>query len=141
MTPEDAREAVKKYGNKTMAAQALGIPLTTFRRAFDSKQQGGVRAELKAAKTTKGNVKIKTLQEFRNEYDKSVVVPKKINAALKLMGRHGWVYEVEFARLAGLSMTDISAYRDMFADHVVTLRERRAWAGCPETALEMKENL
>ena len=80
----------------------------------------------------------RSLAEFRQTYDKDTIVPAKIKAALKVLGS-GWEYEVQFAKLAGLTLADLGNYRDQYADYVVTLREsRRAWAGTVATARAMK---
>lgn len=84
----------------------------------------------------------RSLEDFRAEYDKDFIVPKKIKEGLKLLGA-GWEYEVAFARLAGISLNDLSNYRDAFSDHVVVIRRdgKRAWAGNAATAAAMKEML
>jgi hypothetical protein len=83
----------------------------------------------------------RSLSEFRNTYDKSTIVPAKIKAALKALGAQGWEYEVQFVRMAGISPSDLGNFRDMFADHIVALKDRRAWAGSTKTATAMKEML
>lgn len=81
----------------------------------------------------------RSLTEFKNTYDKNTIVPAKIKAALKLLG-NGWDFEVNFAKLAGVSLADLGNFREMFVDHVVTLKEsRRAWAGTIATAKAMRE--
>jgi lambda repressor-like predicted transcriptional regulator len=81
----------------------------------------------------------RTLTEFKQAYDKDTIIPAKVKAALKMLGV-GWEYEVAFARLAGVSLSDLGNYRDQFAGHVVTLREsRRAWSGSTATAKAMRE--
>lgn len=84
----------------------------------------------------------KSLQEFRAEHDKSYIVPLKIREAIKKLGVDGWEYEVQFLRLAGLSVTDLAAYRDEFADHFVVVGGRnpkRLWAGSVGLAQKMRE--
>jgi hypothetical protein len=85
----------------------------------------------------------KTLADFRQTYDKTTIVPTKVKAALKLLGASGWEYEVPFARSAGVSLSDLSNFREMFADYIVTLNRenKRAWAGSPATAKQMREML
>jgi hypothetical protein len=85
-------------------------------------------------------VKGKTLTDFRLAYDKATIIPAKIKAALKALGANGWDYEVQFARMAGVSNIDLSAFRDQFAGYIVGLKDnRRAWAGSVKTATLMKE--
>lgn len=83
----------------------------------------------------------KSLQDFRAEHDKSYIVPKKIKGALEKLG-DGWEYEVHFMRLAGISVTDLAAYRDQFEDHIVVVGGRntkRVWAGTTKLAAQMRE--
>ena len=83
----------------------------------------------------------KSLQDFRAEHDKSYIVPKKIKDALEKLG-DGWEYEVHFLRLAGLSVTDLAAYRDQFESHTVLVGGRnakRVWVGTAKLATQMRE--
>lgn len=64
----------------------------------------------------------KTLADFRAAHDRNVIVPAKIRKALAEMeAEHAenWDYELDFMRRAGLSQTDMGAFRPQFADHVV----------------------
>lgn len=68
--------------------------------------------------------KARTVEDFRNSHDKSVVIPNKIRAALAEMAKIGpqhHEYEVDFLKLAGLSTTDLGKYRDQFKDHIVVV--------------------
>ena len=83
----------------------------------------------------------KTLADFRAVYDKATIIPSRIKAQLKVLGSGGWCYEVEFAKDAGVSLSDLGNFREAFIDHVVPVERgaRRAWAGTPETAKTMRE--
>ena len=94
-----------------------------------------------AKKAAKADKTGRSLQEFRAEHDKSFIVPKKITDALKKLG-NGWEYEVQFMRIAGLSVTDLAAYRDQFAEHVVMVGGRnpkRVWAGTVDLARQLRD--
>lgn len=82
----------------------------------------------------------KTLSDFRQVYDKSTIVPKAIKSALKDLGQSGWEYEVQFAKMAGISLVDIANFREMFADYIVSIKRdnKRVWAGSVSTANEMR---
>ena len=83
----------------------------------------------------------KSLQEFRAEHDKSYIVPKKIKDAIEKLG-DGWEYEAQFLRLAGLSVTDLAAYRDQFEAHIVVVggrNSKRVWVGTAKLAAQMRE--
>jgi hypothetical protein len=79
------------------------------------------------------------VSDFRAEYDKSYIIPKKIKDTLKRLGGGGWAYEVEFAREAGVSLSDLGNYREQFMANIVPLRDsRRAWAGSEATAKQLR---
>ena len=91
-------------------------------------------------KTAKG---VKTLADFRQAYDKDTIVPAKIRGGIAALGPDGWEYEVEFAKMCGISLYDIGRYRDMFTDHVVQISKssKRAWAATKALAAKMREML
>jgi hypothetical protein len=125
MNPETVRKAVAKCGGITKAAESLGI----------SRHAAGRLLRQKASPAKK------SLSDFRAEYDKDTIVPKRLKAALVALGSGGWEYEVPFARAAGVSLSDLSAYRDAFASNVVQLPGgRRAWAQAG-TAAKMRSML
>ncbi len=132
MTATEAQAAVTKHGSQRAASRALGCSHKTLWKALHRD----------AAKLPDAGSKGRSLAEFRSAYDKGYIVPRKITAALKAL-RNGWEYEVQFARLAGVSLADLAAFRDQFAEHVVSLHRdgRRAWAGTAAVAREMKEML
>lgn len=83
----------------------------------------------------------RSLEEFRANHDKSFIVPGRIKAALEKLG-NGWQSELEFAKLAGVSMTDLGAYRAQFEAFVVPVSRdgsRRVWAGSKTVAEKMRE--
>lgn len=137
LTTKEAKELVEKHGSIRGAARAIGLAESTLR--------GRLRG-LKPAKATvakevalKSGDKRKTLADFRATYDKSYVVPKKVKAALSALGS-GWEYEVDFAKQAGVSLSDIGMFRDQFNEHIVQVKEgRRIWAGTKSLAEQMRE--
>lgn len=85
----------------------------------------------------------RSLDEFRAAHDKSFIVPRKLKAALASLGPGGWAYEAEFVKLAGVSHTELGAYRSQFEDHIVILKGtehsgRRAWAGTKALAEKLR---
>ena len=134
MTKQEAEALIQKHGSRQAASRATGISVDTFRYA---QEKGGPASKAKEEPKKFG----RSLADFRGSYDKSYIVPKKIKEALRNLGS-GWEYEVNFARIAGISLSDLGNFRDQFADHVVTLREsRRAWAGTAAAAKAMREML
>lgn len=57
----------------------------------------------------------KSLEDFRNLHDKTHIIPKLIRAGIAKLGPDGWDYDGPFGKLAGVSTTDLNAYRDQFA--------------------------
>lgn len=86
----------------------------------------------------------KGIDEFRASYDKSFIVPRKIKAALEKLG-DSWLRELDFAKLAEVSPSDLAAFREMFEEHIVALtgsdRGKRAWAGTKALARKLREML
>ena len=117
----------KHNGNKTAAAEEAGVSRTTLRKALS-----GIKVKSTPKSVTK------TLSDFKAEYDKDYIIPNKIRTALKDLGS-GWEYEVQFARMAGVSLNDLGNYRDLFSDYVVNIKnQKRAWGGTPAIAQKMR---
>jgi hypothetical protein len=135
MTRDEATAAIAKHGSQRAAAKALGCARKTIVKAL-------ARRDTPDAGAPDGKRLGKTLAEFRNTYDKDTIVPAKLKAAIRSLGTSGWEYEVPFARAAGVSLTDLAAFRDQFAEFIVPLRDsRRAWAGSKATAQQMRAML
>lgn len=83
------------------------------------------------------------LDAFRKTYDKSLIVPQKIQAALAQLG-DAWEVEGDFVKRCGISQTEFGMYKERFvADYVVevTLKgtRRRVWAGTKKFAAAMRD--
>jgi hypothetical protein len=139
MTPKEAKALVEKHGSITAAAAAAGIPRSTLGGRLKGIPEAAKAAEGKPAPAKRG----KTLAEFRAVWDKSTIIPARLREGLRQLGANGWEYELAFAKLAGVSMQDLSNYREMFADFIVLLDhgKRKAWAGSVAMAARMKEAL
>jgi hypothetical protein len=143
ITPEQAIAAIKKYGGARPAARALGCChgwlIRLARRAAGPSMKPEAVNRAVAGKP-KG---VKSLTDFRQVYDKDTIVPAKIREALGKLGAGGWEYEVEFAKMAGVSLYDLGRVRDRFANNVVTIgrESKRAWAGSKALAQQMREML
>lgn len=82
----------------------------------------------------------KSIDEFRAAHDKDFIVPQKITAALEALG-DSWEYELAFLKLAGLSTSDLAAYRNQFEKYIVETGGRaskRAWCGSPALATKLR---
>ncbi len=129
-------EKVKEYAKRHASYDArrisknMGIPAAIVRQVLSGR-----------AVAVKGKQKLgRPLTEFRATFDKDFIVPKRIREGLKELG-NGWEYEAEFIRHIGVRAIDLAAYRDQFADHIVTIRveSKRAWAGTVAAAKQMRE--
>jgi hypothetical protein len=139
MDKATAEAAYKKCGTYAHAARSLGVAKSTVIRAINGRTDRGP-GKAAPAPERKG----KTLADFRQQYDKATIIPARVRAALKTIGAQGWEYEVQFAKIAGVSLADLGRVRDEFAEnHVVTIGRdsRRAWAGSRATATAMREML
>jgi len=82
-----------------------------------------------------------TLADFRSEHDKDVVIPNKIRDALKKI-EGTWLYEMQFIRLASISVGEMGTYRNEFDDYFVTIsgkNPKRAWFGLKKDAEEARK--
>jgi len=127
---EAAHAALLKHGSVTKAAAALGIPRTSFSRRLAKTQS--------AAPPKRAG---RSISEFRELHDRGFIVPRKIKQALAQLGPDGWDYEIDFARLAGVSLIDLGVFRDQFESHwlVIGRSGKRAWAGTAATAKRLRE--
>ena len=82
----------------------------------------------------------RSLSEFRQTYDKDLIVPTKIKAALKALGS-GWEYEMEFSKRSSVGIHDISTYRQMFEGNWHQIRKdgKRVWSGSKATIESIRE--
>lgn len=133
MNKKQALQLLKKHnGNATKAAAEAKMIRSTFQRLVKSeKLEKEIIEEIPSKKA---------LGDFRELYDKSYFIPKKIKAALAKLGS-GWVYEMEFAKNAGVSLTDLHSVREQFIDYVVQIGRdgRRVWSGSKTMAEQMRK--
>jgi hypothetical protein len=136
-TAADCSAALKAHGSKAVAARSLGMSRTTFVRRLSGATAAPPR---KAAPVAAAG---RSLAEFRSTFDKDTIFPQKIDAALAQLGKDGWAYEVEFAKLAGVGLAQLANYREPYAEHIVPLNRdsKRAWAGSKAMAAKMREML
>lgn len=87
-------------------------------------------------------IRKKNLSDFRQQYDKSYIVPNRVKTALRELGP-SWEYESQFVKLVGVTLADLGNVGEQFIEHVVVLGRdgRRAWAGTVATAEAMKKML
>lgn len=89
------------------------------------------------------------IEAFRLKFDKSLIVPGKIKAALEAvaaLGAESWETEGDFVRRVGVSTTDFAKYRDQFSDFWLEAREMgkaptRIWAGTKKLADVLRNTL
>lgn len=68
--------------------------------------------------------KKKTLATLAAVHSRDVVIPAKIRAAFAKMKANGDDYEYagDFCKLAGISFSDLGAYREKFEAHIASVR-------------------
>jgi hypothetical protein len=135
----DDMKARRKAGASYLEiARAVGCAKSTVHRAFE--RAGTAVGKPALADPVRGKKSGRSLAEFRKTYDKDFIIPHKIKDGLRALGQ-GWEYEVQFAHLIGVALSDLGNYRDQFTDFVVSMRDRRAWAGSAAVAKQMREML
>lgn len=133
-----------------VAASKLGLTAASLRRHLDHAKKLGMsvqpqttqRTPKMAPSTSSSASPGRSLEEFQAQNDKSYIVPRKVKDALKALGTD-WLYEAEFAKLAGVNLADLGHFRSLFEENIVAIRRdggKRAWAG-KATAAKMREML
>lgn len=135
----EAQSALQQHGSITAAAAALGIARSTLSQRLKGGRGG--KAVPGVAKVEKVESVGFSLDDFRRQYDKSVIVPEKVMAALSKLGPDRFLPEQDFVKLAGVNYTDLGRFRPQFEKHVVTVQEKRLWAGSVELANAMRTRL
>lgn len=84
----------------------------------------------------------RSLDDFRGAHDKSFIVPNKIKAGLEELG-DSWEYEADFAKRCGVTISEMSQYRNGFEKNFLQLRVngkpgKRCWAGTPSYLEKLK---
>jgi hypothetical protein len=93
--------------------------------------------------------KAKTLADFRAAHDPDVMIPNRIRAGLAAIEKEGpehYLYGSDFLKLTGLSTTQLAAYREQFAAHIVDAplsgsggrSSKRAYFGNAKVAAKLK---
>jgi hypothetical protein len=85
----------------------------------------------------------RSLDTFRAAYDKGVIVPNKIRAALEKLekdeGPTAWRHDNEIRELAGISTTELAEFRDRFQDNIVVTaggKGKNVWFATVKAAKE-----
>ncbi len=139
VTVQQVEQALKDNKTKEGAARALGISRRQMMRILSKpSSQPSTPKQIEVVDKTVDK-DCKDLSDFAKLYDKDTIIPAKIKAALAKV-KTKWIYEVAFAKLAGVSLNDLGNYRTQFADYVVSIRKdnKRAWTGDKATAETMR---
>lgn len=145
VTKDEMQEALnahhKHSGSQTRAAKELRISKSCLGRRLAMAKEAGLSVRKRGAAVRKERTG-RSLAEFRAQHDKDFIIPARIKEGLKQLG-DSWAYEMEFVKLAGVSLGDLGNYREQFAEHVVVVRRdgKRAWAGTTASAAKMREML
>jgi hypothetical protein len=93
--------------------------------------------------------KARTVADFRENFDKDVIIPRKIQAALDAMlkeGAENWEYDADFVKRAGVSQSDMGRYRAQFEKHVILTANvnkrgpRKVWFASAKVAAKLRGN-
>jgi hypothetical protein len=93
--------------------------------------------------TEKTPGKKRTFDEFRQAYDKSLIVPQAIETGLKTLGE-AWEPEIDFIKRCRVSPQPFAQYRDRYADFIVEVRDsgkasKRVWCGTKAYAQKCRD--
>jgi len=154
LSHKEAREAVKKFGSSKRAAREIGVAETTFRRVLgDPSRTGGVTQWQEANKKNGNNhakqkkrasVNRLSIEDIQASHDQDYMIPRAIEVGIDNIGEDAALYEHDFAKLAGVSITELSRYRDQFADYWAETKrggKRRIWAGSSKMADEIRRRI
>ena len=122
-------------------ASQVGCVKSTVQKALARSGTATAGAAGKDGKVTDASKRTgRSLAEFKQAYDKDTIIPARIRAALKTLG-NGWEYEVQFAKSAGVSLSDLGNYREGFADHWHQIKAdgRKVWSGSRAIIAEIRK--
>jgi len=132
VTDEQIIAEYKKTGNAGTVFKKFGVPRNRVYSVIHKARHDKVI----------GDPVVKTLADFKSAHNMDTIVPQKIKEALSLLGKGGWEYELALSRMAAIHLSDLGNFRDQFSDYVVELKGgRRAWAGSPALAKQMRSML
>ena len=135
-------EAYTVVSNETQIARKLLSGMCSKEKAMRAKHAKPLSAVPSSDSTATVPVTTpcqpRNLDTFRQEFDKSVVIPQKITKALSSMG-DGWLHEAEFCRYAHVSPMDLRLFVSAFARFRVEVRKDHfVWAGTEQLAERMR---
>lgn len=84
--------------------------------------------------------KIKARDDFRNQYDKKVIVPKRVQEGLKTLGLTGWEYVREFLRTNKIQERDWGLFSKDYEHLIVEASDKKkVICGSKKLADEFRE--
>lgn len=93
----------------------------------------------------KANAKVNDLSAFRSQYDRNVIIPNKIKAALARMlkeSSEAWLENGDFSKLSGVGLTELGTFKTQFEKHIVEVggsgRGKRIWFADPKVATKAR---
>ena len=139
---QEAYEAVQKTGgNLTAAARLLGIDRHAVKRRLRKcYEQTGATIPLPVAQVSakpKANVSPRTLNEFKQKYDKSTIIPSKIREGIVTVLSRGWLYDAEFREACGVPPGNWRRFADDFSEYHTKRDGKIIWA-MPEMIEQME---
>jgi len=146
MNSDEVKAAIRKCGSQTKAARMLNISRRQIRKILTGVVKVVNPVKTRPCQSTlpvgvSRSVTARSLKDFRELYDKNLIIPRKIRDAIKRLGQNGWAYEIEFVKDAEISQADMGNFREKFSDYVVVLKSKRVWAGSPRLAQTLRSML
>lgn len=86
----------------------------------------------------------KSIQEFRDKHDRSVIIPGRLKAGLAKLADDHWEYETEFFRLCELQPQAVAPFREQFAEYIVVVKgasshPKSIWCKTPALADRLRK--
>lgn len=85
-----------------------------------------------------------SLADIDRRFNPNVVIPAKIEEALKNLGEAGML-AVDFSKFAGVNVLQLSLFADQFEDYLVIIRDngkpKTIWCGTKGFAAKARERL
>jgi CRISPR/Cas system CSM-associated protein Csm2 small subunit len=84
------------------------------------------------------------LTDLDNKFNPAVIIPKRIEAALKKLGDNAMT-ALDFARAANITTNQLAEFGDEFEDYQIGVRDngkiKKVWCGTKEFAAKARERL
>lgn len=80
----------------------------------------------------------KSLTDFQKAHDANFIVPERFRAGIKALGSEGWAYLGDFARDNHINPAQSAAYREQFAEFLLTADKKMVICGSAKLATKLR---